>query len=128
VQSACLTKITSRSRWKFKIKLIVTKFLVPSVSLEPLLGFGNNLFRILSSCKTHTHNCFHPITYGGRHNGFHFRKHPSSCLWYDAVRDLTQDLPHMRRALYHWATTVDIFIHKHNLPTCRGLPCCAFLC
>jgi len=39
-------QVGSWSRSKFKAKLIVIKFLVQSLSLEPLLGFGEKLLKL----------------------------------------------------------------------------------
>jgi len=125
--STCLTKVTSRLRWHFKVKLMCPLY----ISFEPLMGFTNNsahmsskmrwpisvqgegqssrlnsvrmvwaftkfnnygyhfnkqngIHHFLDSSSLWSHlyvkqNRFHPMTYGGRHECFRFRKH-QSCL------------------------------------------------
>jgi len=70
VQCLCLTKVCSRSRKK----------------INPLSHVAQGVFITFcysSSLQFHLplqKNWFHPVTYGGRHDCFHFWKHPSSFI------------------------------------------------
>jgi len=67
VQCLCLTKVSWRSRSKFKISPVPCGYSSPSVIA--LVYDFTFLYKFF---------WFHPVTYGGRHDCFRFWKHPSS--------------------------------------------------
>jgi len=84
VKCLCLTKVSKRLKSKIKIKHCMTVKVKNYPSFSMLhIGYSSPSVIALDYDFTffYKKNSFHPVTYGGRHDCFRFRKHPSSFTW-----------------------------------------------
>jgi len=89
MQCLCLTKVGSRSRSEFRIKHCMTYQVqygwlpLKKLTLFPMLHIGYSspsvIAQVYDFTSLYKKIWFHPVTYGGRHDCFRFRKHLSSC-------------------------------------------------
>jgi len=97
MMSQCAVLMFDQGRVKVIVQGLTWYDLVPLPSLITLTtilnklppfpccsGWGIHHFSLIAlvynAIFLYKNYCFHPVTYGGRHDWFHFRKHPSSLI------------------------------------------------